>query len=149
MRKGIFWCKNYDTEFPELIIISADCDKNGNLKESVQFSSESGDNFNHKFEWKKLLRKVTGGHPYNYYPRGRVEIKSGKSTVFLNPTINKDCIIRRIIDEFDLMTEDLTDVIIKNDGSNHYRFTCGSSNVQETENVVQKAHHGRKNHGYL
>lgn len=149
MRKGIFWCKNYDTEFPELIIVSADCDKNGNLKESVQLSSEFGDKFNHKHEWKQLSRKVTRGYPYNYYPRGRVEIKNGKATVFLNPTINKECIIRRIIDVFGLMTEDLTEVIIKNDGSNHYCFTCESSNVQETENAVRKAYHGRKNYGYL
>ena len=33
MEKGIFWCANFDTEFPELITVSVVCDKNGNSKE--------------------------------------------------------------------------------------------------------------------
>lgn len=126
MKKGIFWCANFDTECPKLITVSVACDKNGNSKEPVQFSSKSGDNFNHRLEWEKLDRTVTAGQPFNYYPRGRVEIKNGKAIVFLNPILNKDCIVSKVMDEFGLRTEELTGVRIKSDGSNHYHFTCAS-----------------------
>ena len=58
MKKGIFWCANFDTEFPELITVSVVCDKNGNSKEPVQFSSKSGNNFNHRLEWECIVSKV-------------------------------------------------------------------------------------------
>lgn len=125
MKKGIFWCINIDTECPELITVSVACNKNGDSKEPVNFSSKSGDNFNHRLEWVRLDRSVTAGQPYNYYPRGRVEIKNGKATVFLNPIINKEVIVSKVIDEFELMTEELVSISIKSDGSNHYRFIYG------------------------
>lgn len=127
MRKGIFWCANFDTECPALITVSAACDKNGDSKEPVRFSSKSGNNFNHRPEWERLDRSITAGRPFNYYPRGRVEIKNGKATVFLNPAINKECIVRRIMDAFELMTGELNCINIKSDGSSHYRFTCESA----------------------
>ena len=127
MRKGIFWCANFDTECPELIAVSAACDKNGDSKEPVRFSSKSGNNFNHRPEWERLDRSITAGRPFNYYPRGRVEIKNGKATVFLNPAINKECIVYRIMDAFELMTGELNCINIKSDGSSHYRFTCESA----------------------
>ena len=126
MKKGIFWCTNFDTECPQLITVSVACDKNGNSKEPVHFSSKSGDNFNHRFEWEHLDRRITEGQPFNYYPRGRVEIKIRKATVFLNPIINKECIVSKIIDEFALMSGELIGINIKSDGSDHYRFTCVS-----------------------
>lgn len=127
MRKGIFWCANFDTECPELITVSAACDKNGDSKELVRFSSKSGNNFNHRPEWERLDRSITAGRPFNYYPRGRVEIKNGKATVFLNPAINKECIVYRIMDAFELITGELNCINIKCDGSSHYRFTCESA----------------------
>ena len=126
MKKGIFWCANFDTEFPELITVSVVCDKNGNSKEPVQFNSKSGNNFNHRLEWECIDRKITKGQSFNYYPRGRVEIKNGKATVFLNPILNKESIVSKVIDEFGLRVTELTDVRIKSDGSNHYHFTCAS-----------------------
>ena len=126
MKKGIFWCANFDTERPELITVSIACDKNGNSNEPVQFSSKPGNNFNHQLEWERIDRKITKGQSFNYYPRGRVEIKNGKATVFLNPILNKECIVSKVIDEFGLRTEELNSVRIKSDGSNHYHFTCVS-----------------------
>lgn len=128
MRKGIFWCIDSDTEAPVLITVSVACDKNGDSKELVRFSSKSGNNFNHRLEWERLDRSITAGHLFNYYPRGRVEIKSGKAVVFLNPIINKKCIVNKVINEFGLMNEELISVNIKSDGSNHYHFTCWQQN---------------------
>ena len=69
MRKGIFWCTNFDAECPKLIAVSVACDKNGDAKEPVQFSSKSGNNFNHRLEWERLGRKITEGKSFDYYPR--------------------------------------------------------------------------------
>ena len=107
--------------------VSVACDKNGDSKELVRFSSKSGNNFNHRLEWERFDRSITAGRPFNYYPRGRVEIKKGKATVFINPAINKECIVRRIMDAFELMTGELNCINIKSDGSSHYRFTCESA----------------------
>ena len=51
------------------------CNSDGMALEHVEYSSKSRNNFNHKAEWSKLPKSVTNGQPYNYYPRGRVEIK--------------------------------------------------------------------------
>ena len=62
MRKGIFWCTNFDAESTELITVSVVCDKYGDSQEPVQFSSKSGNNFNHRIETsldKGTQRKTT------------------------------------------------------------------------------------------
>ncbi|MBQ0092792.1 MAG: hypothetical protein KBS45_05650, partial [Clostridiales bacterium] len=60
------------------------------------------------------------GKPFNFYPRGRVEIKNGKVTVYLNPSLNTDTIRSLIISEFELA--DMPDITFKSDGSKHYGF---------------------------
>ena len=124
MRKGIFWCKDSDAEAVELIIISVECDGDGNPKAQAIFSSKSGENFNHKAEWEYLNRSITEGRPFNYYPRGRGEIRNGKATIFLNPNINKENVLCKIIEAFELVTNDeLKAIRVKSDGSNHYKYT--------------------------
>ena len=112
--KGIFWYIN-----DHLLCRKVRCDSAGNPLESVDFTSKSGDNFNHKAEWQNMSKKITGGKPYNYYPRGRVEIKRNKATVYLNPVLNQEEIIAKILLEFDL--GNLTDITVKSDGSEHYK----------------------------
>ena len=89
--KGIFWWID-----DRLLCRKVHCDENGTPLETAEFTSKSGDNFNHKAEWEKLSKKITGGNPYNYYPRGRVEIKRGKATVYLNPVLNRREVTREI-----------------------------------------------------
>ena len=36
---------------------------------------------NHRRFWKTLPHSLTGGMPYNYFPRGRVELRHGKAVV--------------------------------------------------------------------
>lgn len=122
MKKGVFWCVGHKSDALRLIIVSAECSATGESDPSVVYSSKSGDNFNHKIEWQKLLRSVTGGFPYNYYPRGRVEIKSGKGVVYLNPDINTPAVVGKIRELFEL--DGLESVTFKSDGSAHYRYTC-------------------------
>lgn len=66
-----------------------------------------------------MPKAITGGNPYNYYPRGRVEIKRNRATVYLNPMLNQEEIIKKITSEFGLAN--VTDITVKCDGSKHYQ----------------------------
>ncbi len=128
MYKGIFWC--YLTDFEDdmlgvtVLPVKVKCDLSGIALENAQFSSKSGDNFNHEIEWekRKSLVAVCRRHPYNYYPRGRVEIKNGKIRIFANPVIMEEVgAVESIIKAFEL--EEVKDNISWiADGSKHYRF---------------------------
>lgn len=75
------------------------------------------DIFNHKRTWGTLSRKVTGGLPYNHFPRGRVEIKRGKAVIYLNKNLCTETVIAEITKEFELTA---ITVEVKIDGSKHY-----------------------------
>ena len=123
MRIGLFWCINHNNE-PVLIIKAVECDDYGNaLVDSIIYSSKSGENFNHKIEWSRLDKSITKGKKCNYYPRGRVEVKNSKVTIYLNPDINREVVIQKIFDEFEL--RDSMDIKIKTDGSKHYKYVMG------------------------
>ena len=113
MKKGIFWIINN-----ELFSVTVECDITGTPLEFVEFSAKSGNNFNHKAEWEKFSKKTTNGKPYNYYRRGRVEIKNNKATIYLNSRSNNTEIQRKIVSAFGL--ENLK-TIFKSDGSAHYQ----------------------------
>lgn len=85
MRKGIFWCTNFDSECPELITVSVVCDKDGDSQEPVQFSSKSGNNFNHRIEWDHLDRKSQKGNHLIIIPEGVLKLKTEKLLSFLIP----------------------------------------------------------------
>ena len=125
MKKGIFWCIDFDTNHPRLIIVAIPCDRNGVTNETVTFSAKSGESFNHKTKWSKLDKSITQGKPFNYYPRGRVEIRNGKATIFLNPDIHSEPVLRQIFDAFEIAANSgLKSIRIQRDGSWHYRYIC-------------------------
>ena len=117
MYKGIFW---YVPAESGLLTVKVACNKEGQATTAVVYSSKSGNNFNHQAEWEKLPKTVTKGLPYNYYPRGRVEIKKGHATVYLNTTLNRCDIHQLICSAFSL---DANEVAIRfvGDGSAHYK----------------------------
>lgn len=120
MRKGIFGItdnKNYP-----IISISTPCDENGiSLEKNVHYSSKSGTNFNHQAEWSKLDRTITTGHSFHYYPRGRVEVRNRRITIFLHPDLNNPDTFSLISQVFEL-NGNHEHVRIKQDGSCHYRY---------------------------
>ena len=123
MKKGIFWCDSFGRDSPHLIVVSVKCDADGKSDRPIDFSSKSGQNFNHKAEWQKLSRSVTRGQPFNYYPRGRVEIKNRKATIYLNPDLNNTVVLNQIIEEFELKNQQgLKSIAVKSDGSSHYHY---------------------------
>ncbi len=112
--KGIFWWVENG-----LFCRKIWCDRSGAPLEAPEFSSKKGDHFNHKAEWNKLPKTVTGRKPYNYYPRGRVEIRRDKAVIYLNPHLNQEEIISQINMEFGLYN--LSHVRVICDGSSHYQ----------------------------
>lgn len=120
MKKGIFWVVNDEKE-TNLISVTVECDIYGNsLDDTVKFSSKSGENFNHKIEWSKLPRSITHNKQFNYYPRGRVEIKNGRIKIFAHPFSCSKEILELINGEFCL--EDCeTRIKVVSDNSWHYK----------------------------
>ena len=127
MYKGIFWC--YRKEFvlgnevmSSVIVtpIKVKCDIDGNALEEVAYSSKSGNNFNHESEWRKLDTKFTKGRPFNFFPRGRIEINAGKIKLFANPTILADeGMMEAVLRSFELSDQKVTLIA---DNSYHYKY---------------------------
>lgn len=120
MKKGLFWVVNHNTDEPILIIKSVACNTEGKELISVEYTSKSGENFNHKIEWGKLSKEITKGKEYNYFPRGRVEINKGRVAIFLNPDINNEVVINKVIEEFEL--QNIENIRLIDDGSRHYGY---------------------------
>lgn len=74
---------------------------------------------NHRRFWETLPHSLTGGMSYNYFPRGRVELRHGKAVVYLYPSLCTPGIYARICHAFSLPDE--MQVSFKADGSRHYR----------------------------
>ena len=118
LRKGVFWLVD-----GELFTVAVECDRNGNALEPVEYSSKSGDNFNHEAEWAKARKYITQGHAYDYYPRGRVEVKNGKATLWISPSL--ESAVPVIKNVFGLSSADV-EFEYKVDHSLHYAPKCES-----------------------
>ena len=121
--KGIFWIVDQD-----------DMDKNrnycfviptnysGEIVSDTQLNAKSGSTYNHKRTWENLPDAMKHNKPFDYYPRGRVEISNGKALIYLNPNINTEEVKKFIIQEFHLYDiNGITMVRTISDGSSHYR----------------------------
>lgn len=90
MKRGVFWLIEN-----ELLAFPFD----GSLNEGI---AKSGNTYNHKKLW-QVIKPCNC--PYNYYPRGRVEISSkGKAIIYMNPNIGEEWIMK-IKELFDLQKE--------------------------------------------
>ena len=101
-KRGLFWY--VDGELLCFPVSGAEVDTVGN---------------NHRRFWKTLPHSLTGGMSYNYFPRGRVELRHGKAVVYLHPSLCTPGIDIRIRHAFSLPNE--MQVAFKADGSRHYR----------------------------
>ena len=78
--------------------------------------AKSGNTFNHKKLWQSI-NPTRYSVPYNYYPRGRVEVtRSGKAVIYMNPNISSDT-ISAVRKEFGIREEPK----IVYDYSDHYK----------------------------
>lgn len=103
-RRGVFWLID-----GKLLCFPFD-------ENSEHGIAKSGNTYNHKLLWEHVRPKGCN-KPYNYYPRGRVEINSkGHPVIFMSPHIDA-AYIPEIMEAFSLLGEPR--VIM--DGSNHYK----------------------------
>lgn len=101
-KRGVFWVVD-----GELLPYPFD----GRIPEAI---AKSGNTYNHKLLWEHEKPKKK---PFDYYPRGRVDINSrGEAVIYMNPNIGKE-IIPKIKTAFGITTEP----IIKYDRSERYK----------------------------
>lgn len=121
--EGIFWVIAEDSSFDKFSLLHIDA--------SVPFTSVKGDSHTHKNAWvlkdplfrtHPLYHSHIKGKPYNFYPRGRVELrqKAGKphAIIWLNPMLNRWEILDAVKNLFGLES---MQVKIKEDHSQHYQ----------------------------
>ena len=103
--KGVFWL----LEDGELLAFPFE-------EGEVVGLSKSGDNYNHKLLWEHVKPRGCN-KPFDYYPRGRVEISNkGKPIVYMNYHIGEDAI------ESIMLAFNLKEIPkIHYDGSEHYK----------------------------
>ena len=119
--KGIFWIKDVENIYTSLVCVKEKVNKDGIVNDNSNMNSRKGNNYNHRITWENLEREVTDGKPYNYYPRGRVEIRNRKVTIYAHPDICTREIMIMIINEFNLHKENNIDKVIMNPAySKHY-----------------------------
>ena len=122
---GIFWVIDDDLQ---LLMFGIPCDERGNIvgTSAVQPNSRSGKTYNHKITWETVvatdpIHKPYNKHPYNYFPRGRVEIDNRCAVIFINPHINQPDIVDEIKLKFGLGNHKITKIRIVEDNSAHYQ----------------------------
>ena len=118
--RGIFWIKDIDNPKNDLMF-KIPTDEYGNYigdYKEASFNSKSGTSLNHKRTWEKLHQNK----PFDYYPRGRVEISNGVAKIFINPHLRDKNIINLIKSEYNLTKcNGIKDIKILDDNSEHYK----------------------------
>ena len=115
--KGLFWLIKNDVVEDVLLCVVEPLRIDGNEEQSEEKK------MNHERTWSILDKGITRGKPYNYFPRGRVEIKRDKAVIFLNHILNDKSVLNRLIEVFGLKEENgISEIKIKNDNSWHYRY---------------------------
>ena len=125
--RGIFWIIDIDNIMKSKTYFLIPCDSDGNINDpefhiSSSMSSVGTDNYNHKKVWSCLPRSMTHNKPFDYYPRGRVEIANGIAKVYHSAHIPQDELKQFVIDKFNLTSfNGIKKIKMIADGSDHYK----------------------------
>ena len=123
--KGIFWITDLEDVDKNDLYFQIQVDFLGNIDPSVdriRLNSKNNDNYNHKNLWNDLSSRQTHNKPFDYYPRGRVEITNGKAVIYANPNICTGEVVDWIKDKFNLTSHNgIKSVKIMPDYSEHYK----------------------------
>lgn len=125
--RGIFWITDINNVENSKLFFTIPCDPNGYINDpefqiNQSMSSTGSDNYNHKKVWSCLSNDDTHGKPFDYYPRGRVEIHNGVAKIFHSPHIPQEELKLFVIDKFHLTKfNGIVKIKMIADGSNHYR----------------------------
>ena len=125
--RGIFWITDTDNLYASAIYFQIPCDCNGNISGAVfeipeNMSAKNTDNYNHKKVWNSLPKKITHGKPFDYIPRGRIEIRNGTAIVYHSPYIPQNELKNLLIEKFNLTASNgIRKIRLVADNSSHYR----------------------------
>ena len=142
--KGIFWficgfneMDECDFSETELIAFPVSCDRDGRVTGDWDFNSRRENAYNHKKTWTSFVkhRKDLRKYGWNYFPRGRVEIRRGKAVIFMNPCIlSCENFQEKLVERFHL---EGMKVRVAADCSRHYRCYGDARNMgQETADSI-------------
>lgn len=130
--RGVFWVTDTALGSDSIIAVKFPCTSDGQLTDadSDTQAEHLQKEINHKKIWAQLPHKVTLGKPFDYYPRGRVEVrKGGKVLIFCSPYICTDKLKEAISNLFGLTEQNgIKGVTLKADGSAHYRCNLCNDN---------------------
>lgn len=122
LSKGIFWVRDANNIEGSGIFLDIPCTPEGDAFNISGLNAKNGTTYNHEHTWPLLGASITEGKPYNYYPRGRVEIANGKATIFANPNIANEKLLKWCIQKFNLTEiNGIRKVRVVADGSAHYK----------------------------
>lgn len=123
LSKGIFWIVDVDNiDNNKNYCFTIPCNSDGVPDSLNGLNSKNGETYNHEKYWNMLNKSYTHNKPFNYYPRGRVEISHGKATIYLNPNIATDEVLDFITKQFHLNAHNgIERVRLFPDGSYHYK----------------------------
>lgn len=79
-------------------------------------------NQTHEAVWEKYKKNFNTDLPYNYFPRGRVEVYQGVAYINLNSLINKPKIINDILKEYEIESLEYHVYEIDNLQGSHYDY---------------------------
>ena len=116
--RGIFWIKDLDNlDKNSDYLFKIETNENGDaLNYTFPLNSKNGNDYVHKETWHILPFNLTKNKPFDYYPRGRVEIKHKEALLYINPILNEERIINYLKREYCL-----EDVKIILDFNEHYK----------------------------
>lgn len=122
--RGIFWIPEPENPLSDrTVLIRIPVDPEGNPKRNdTAFSSRRGDDFNHERSWASLSKSRKEGKPFDFFPRGRVEIGKRKAVIWLHPSLARNNCLAFLFDRFGLTKENgILSVRVIPDRSKHYR----------------------------
>lgn len=122
--KGLFWYIKGIDGGGYILNFKMACFRDGVTTEEVESGFCETDGISHKDAWEKLKKdQDTKNKPYNYFPRGRVQIKKGVATICLTPELSHESFVEGIVASFGLTAENgISKIKVKPNHSRHYRF---------------------------
>lgn len=129
LSSGIFWVLTDDREIGSYTLLPFEipCDIQGTPigGHTMELNSKNGMTYNHKKVWETVVQKDSSYRPYNkrpydYYPRGRVQITNNKAQIYLNQNICTESIVEEIKTVFGLSQNTISQIRVVVDNSAHY-----------------------------
>lgn len=122
--KGVFWIKDINDLYASSnLMFQIPCNADGDSDLIVSNgASKTGNTYNHERLWKTLSKELTDSKPFNYYPRGRVEIRNGVADIFVNPNLFTEEVKKFLISEYHLNPQNgIKKIRFHADSSEHYK----------------------------